>query len=90
MVFMNESGIVFTIMTAADALTGSPFMTLLMIFIILLLICLIMGIPLEFSAAFLMPFILVVWAYDSSFLAIGGVLLIYLGIVLAKNLPIGT
>lgn len=87
--FFNESQITYTVISGMNNYTGSLFLTLLAIFIILLLIALILRIPMEFTGVILLPLTIVLWANDSAFLAIAGIWLIYLGMLIAKNIPIG-
>ena len=89
MTFMNTTGTFYLIFSALTERIGSPYLTMLTIFLILLLLCLIFRIPLEFTALFLLPLTIIMWAFDASWIALAGVWLIYLGIILAKNLPIG-
>jgi len=86
--FINETQTTYLIFDSAIKLIGNNFLTLLMIFMFLLLLCVVLRIPLEFSGAFLLPFLLILWTYNASFLSIAGIVLIYLGVVIAKNLPI--
>jgi hypothetical protein len=90
MVFFNETGqIGMIIVTATTNITGSLFLTLLMMIIILLSISMLFRIPIEFTSIFILPLLLIFMAYSSEFLAIGGIFLIYMGIIFAKNFFIG-
>jgi hypothetical protein len=71
-------------------ITGSLFLTLLIILLVIVAVALALRIPVEFTAVLIVPVMLVLMAYTSEFLAIGGLLLIYLGILTAKNFFIGT
>ena len=84
--FFNETGIIGQVITDITVnVTGSLFLTLLGMVLILMLIAVILRIPIEFSAIFIMPLLLVLMAYTSDFFALGGVFLIYIGILMAKN-----
>ena len=87
MVFYNETG-TFGIMISYmnTDVTGSLFLTLLFMVLAVLAICALFRIPIEFSAILVLPLLLVMMAYVGEFLAIGGIFLIYLGILFAKNL----
>jgi hypothetical protein len=64
--------------------TGDLFLTLLSLTIGLLALCLMFKIPIEFTAIILLPLFIVCMAYSSQFLAIGGLTLIYIGVLVAK------
>lgn len=66
-------------------ITGSLFISLLLIMVIMIAFALALRIPVEFTAILLIPLFLTLMAFSSDFLAIGGILLIYLGILTAKN-----
>lgn len=84
--FLNETGfIAATLTNVSNNITGSLFLTLLLIMILFLLIAMIFRLPIEFAIVILAPLFLVFMAATSSFLAVGGVMLIYLGIIFAKN-----
>lgn len=86
MVAVNESswpGMVIVGMTDA---TGSIFLTLLIIVFFLMLIGLAFRLPLEFSAILVFPLLLTLMAYDATFMSAFGVLALYLGVLLGKNL----
>jgi hypothetical protein len=88
MVLANATGFVGQMLgTATASITGSLFLSLFMMFIILLAICFMFGIPLEFSGIILLPLCLVLMTYYSEFIGTGGVMLIYLAFVIAKNMP---
>ena len=83
--FMDMNGTGFMLVTQANEATGSLFMTLLAITIFLIVIAMLFRVPLEFTAILILPFLLSITAYENSFLAVTGVILIYLGIILSKN-----
>ena len=84
--FVNSSdfvGMIFTMLT--NNITGSPFLSLVVIFMFLLALAIGAGIPMEWTAIFILPLSLYLMAYSSDFLQIAGFILIYLGILLAKT-----
>lgn len=84
--FVNSSdivGLAFTMFT--NNITGSPFLTLVVIFMFLLVLAMGAGIPMEWTAIFLLPLSLYLMAFSSDWLQIAGFILIYLGILLAKT-----
>lgn len=85
MVFINESQTVYTILNSISQTTGSLFLTILMLVILIVVVFLVLGLSIEWSAIFVMPFLLVLMAVDAGFYPVGGVILIYLGFIMAKN-----
>lgn len=86
MVFINETGTIGVVILGLNNITGSLFLTLFMILIILLVIAVALRIPIEAIAILYLPFLLTITAFVGDFLATLGVALIYLGIILGKNL----
>lgn len=86
-IFYNDTGIVGNLIVhGTDKLTGDLFLTLLMVLFVVLLIAFIFRLPLELMLIFVTPLILVYMAFaGGSWVAIGGVLLIILAIITAKN-----
>lgn len=83
----NESNVIGNLIVYMNSnVTGSLFLTLLFVVILLLAICALFRIPMEFTAIFVLPFLLAVMTDMGEFLGVGGVFLIYLGILVAKNL----
>lgn len=86
MFFINETGVIATIMAAGtQTLTGSMVATLFLILIVLFAIAIMFRIPLEYLAIIILPFCLSIGAYYSSFMIPIIVILIYLAMILAKN-----
>ena len=84
--FLNETGFIATLLTnITNNITGSLFLTLLLIMLFFIVVALIFRIPIEYTAVILTPLFLVFIAATSDFLAVGGLVLIYLGILFAKN-----
>jgi len=69
-----------------NSATGSEFLSLLVIIFIITVLCLGLRIPIEFTAVFVLPLLLVVATYTSSIMPVLGVFLIYLGFLVGKNL----
>lgn len=87
--FADMNGTGFMVLSKANEVTGSLFMTLLVITLMLVLIAMLFRIPLEFTVIIILPFLLSVTAYETSFLSVTGVILIYLGLILANNFWFG-
>ena len=68
------------------AITGSFFLSLLIIIFLFLVLAMALRIPLEFTAIFILPCLIVLTAYESQLMSVCGVILIYLGILLGKHL----
>ena len=85
MVFINDSGFMYNFMVDLNTMTGSLFATLLLIVIVLIAIALVLRIPLEFTALFVLPILIVSFSYYSDILSVLGVFAIYIGLLLAKN-----
>ncbi|MGV8169225.1 MAG: hypothetical protein ACP5N3_04180 [Candidatus Nanoarchaeia archaeon] len=64
--------------------TGSLFLTLLAMVIIILAFCLMFKIPMEYSAILIMPLLITIMAYSSDFKAVGGVAIIYIAVLVAR------
>lgn len=88
-VFINDST-AQAVIVGLSGLTGNLFTSLLLIVFLLIVVCIVLRIQIEWIAIFLLPLLLTLWAYDASFIALGGTFLIYLGLVLAKNFFIRT
>lgn len=85
MVFYNDTGTVGVLITYMTVnVTGSLFITLLIIVMALMSLTLLFRIPLEFSSVIILPLLLVLMAYSTEFLVYGSVTLLYLGVLMAK------
>lgn len=82
---MQTSGELLSVINGLSNITGSLFLSLLMIAVLLMVILLAFGLPVELSAVVVLPLFLVLMAYDATFYRAGGALLIYLGFIIAKN-----
>ena len=87
MVFINTSqsiGIVISHFTTY--ISGSLFLTLFILLILFMAFFELFRVPIEFSAIFLLPFLLTVMAYTQEFVMVGGVIIIYLAILFVRTL----
>lgn len=85
-IFLNQTGVVADIVYGMIELTGDWFTSMMLIVILLVVLCLALKMPLEMTAIFVLPFLIVCYAFVPSFSAVTGVTLIYLGVILAKNI----
>jgi hypothetical protein len=85
MLGFNETGVIYGILQGWTAQTGSMFLTLFIILLLIMIAFAITGLGIEASAIIILPLMLGLMAAYSAFYTIGGILLIYLGIILAKN-----
>lgn len=85
MVFMNDSGTIGVLIKAGTDLTGSLFLTVLLIFLLFVAVALMFKLPIEILIPLVLPLFIVSMAYSTEFLAIGGLLLIYLSIIFSKR-----
>jgi len=85
MAFINDTtstGIVLNYLTMN--VTGDLFGTLLILLALLLAVAFLFRIPLEWTMPLVLPALIAYMAYSSQFLAVGGVVLIYLAVVFTK------
>lgn len=85
MVFINETGTIGVLVEYATNMTGSLFMTVLLIFLILIALALLFRLPIEILIPLVLPMFIVGMAFSTEFLAIGGLMLIYLAVIFAKR-----
>ena len=84
--FLNTSDSIGLIITAGTQnLTGDIVATLFMILAILLSISILFGIPFEFTIIILFPLLLTMAAWYSAFWVVIVGLILYFGIIVAKN-----
>jgi len=84
--FINETsstGVIFNAIN--NNVTGSIFLTCLFLIILVMLFFMIFRMPVELSAIFVIPMLLVIASYQGDFQAVFGVFMIYLGFMVAKN-----
>jgi hypothetical protein len=82
---INVSNSIGAIVTSGTGLTGSLEATLIMIFVLLVAMCMMFGIPLEFASVILLPFLIAVGAYHGSFYLIISFIILWLGFITVKN-----
>ena len=84
---MNTSGTVYTVINGLSSdVTGSVFLTLLILTALVMLFAFAFRIPLEFTMLLIFP-LLIAFAVEggSAFFGVLGVAIIYISILLAKN-----
>ena len=85
-IFINNSETIGKIMEAGTQnLTGSIVATLLLVLIVLLVICMMFGIPFEFASVILLPFCISVGAFYTNLVGPLIVILLYVSMIIAKN-----
>ena len=85
--FINSSGSTATIVKGLyDNVGGSWFATISLIILFVILIAVIMRIPMELTAIFIIPLLLVCFVYVPDFLSVLGVALLYVGVIVGKNI----
>lgn len=83
--FINESGFIGIVLVhMTDNITGSLFLTLLLVLITILSFCLLFRIPIEWSSIIVLPLLITFASFQSDFISILGVFLIYMGVIFAK------
>lgn len=83
--FINSTSVTAGVVNGLVGITGDYFTAMLLVVILLIVLALALQLPLEITAILVLPFILSCYAYVPNFTAVTGVLLIYLGIIVAKN-----
>lgn len=86
MAFINETGIMWSIFEQFNQTTGSLFLTLLIVVILVMVAFAVLGLGVEWSVILIMPLMLSLMAYDATFYPAGGAMLLYLAFLLAKNI----
>ena len=86
MTLFDTTGAIYLIIEAiTNNITGSIFLTLLFIMLLIIASLLIFGVPPELSIILIAPLILVVMSYMGEFLAVGGIMLIWLAIIFGRR-----
>jgi len=87
MVFINETGFIGNVVESFTTnISGNVFITLIAVFILMIGLFMMFRVPIESILVLVMPMVIVFMAYGAGgFLAVGGVILIMLGVILAKN-----
>jgi len=84
--FLNESGTIGQILLAGtQSITGDMFGSLMLLLIFFFAICILFGIPMEFIAIIILPFLLASATEYSLFIPALGVTFIYISILITKN-----
>jgi hypothetical protein len=79
----NETGLMgIMIGKASTDIFGSLVITFLSVILILFLLMLVFKIPMEYSLIFILPLLIVLMAYDSTFRIIGGIIIFILAMFL--------
>lgn len=78
----NETGVIGQVMAGMTTnITGSLFVTLLVLVTLTMVVLLLFRVPLEWQAVIVTPFLIALMAYTGEFIAIGGVILIIDGAI---------
>lgn len=82
----NTAGIIYQVVEGlTNSVTGSYFLSLLVMVLVVMTIVAAFRIPVEISAIIVLPLLIALLVCDGDWLSITGVTLIYLGILLGKN-----
>lgn len=71
--------------TATEVTTGSLFLTLFIILLLVMAIAMLFQIPLEFTSILVLPLLLTYMAYYSDWVALGLALFFYIAFIMAKR-----
>jgi len=83
--FINESGAIgLAIIASVTNITGSLFISLLLILMFGFALAFLFKIPTELTVPLFLPFLIVCMAYSGEFLAVGGVIILYLSVIFTK------
>lgn len=85
MAIFDPSSAIGLIITALAEQTGSVFLALFVIMMLLFAIAILLRIPIELTLPLFFPFIIVATIMTTSYFAIAGIVIMYLSIILAKN-----
>ena len=84
--FINQTDVIGRIMNSGtNTLTGSMVATLFFILLFMIVVAFVFGIPLEFTAIFILPFVLAVGSYYSNFYMPLVIIIVFVSSILAKN-----
>ena len=85
MVFINSTGIFGQVIQSGSTyLTGSETITLLILLLIIVIFTFLFRIPFEFGMLLLTPFVIVLMAFNTSFLIFGGIFLLLEAIIITR------
>jgi hypothetical protein len=83
---LNETGIIGKgIELATTNITGSLFLTLLCIVILIFALFFMVRLPLELTAILILPLLILLMSFSVGFITIGGIFLIYVSLLIAGN-----
>jgi len=86
MVFMNETALIGTILlSGASTTTGTLFIALIVVMIIMFALCVFFGIQLEYTLLIMIPYLIACMTQYTDFVAIGGVAIFYFAILITKS-----
>jgi hypothetical protein len=84
--FVNETGFIGVLLQSGSSdVTGSLFATLFLLFVLLFFLGMACRIAIEYLVVAFTPFLLVLMAYYTSWYAVGGVFIIALAVIFARN-----
>ena len=72
-----------------NSITGSWYITLLIIFVLIIAFALVLRIPLEFTAILVLPLTITFAVASGNFVSVLIVILMYLGVILGRNFFFG-
>lgn len=82
----DVTGITYAVVSGlTTSVTGSYFLSLLMIVLLFMTIVVAFRMPVEISAVLVLPLLIALLSCDGDWMSITGVTLIYLGILVGKN-----
>jgi len=83
--FYGDNAIVNVINAITINITGSEFLTLVMIILVLVFICLMFRMPLELTIPLVLPLLIVIAIVTAEIISVLGVALLYAAIIIAKK-----
>jgi hypothetical protein len=86
--FINSTSVTAGIVNGLVDITGNYFTAMMLLVILLCVLALALQLPIEVTTIFVLPFLLSCYAFVPDFTAVTGTILIYLGIIVAKNFMI--
>lgn len=85
MAFYGSNAIINVVNGITTNITGSEFLTLLIIVLILISICLMFRMPLELTIPLILPLLIVISIQTNEIISVLGVALLYAAILIAKK-----
>lgn len=86
MVLLDSSSFIGQIIFGMNLITGSTFLTLFYIMVLLFVIAAATGIPLEGTIILFLPLTIVIAAFTGEYYVFAGIMLIYGAFLVAKNM----